>query len=204
MPDGAVGYSISGTPADCAHLGYTTLATSPIDLVVSGINNDTNLGYDVNYSGTVGAAMEAAAAGYPALAVSVEKSESYDWPLAAEILCQAVELYADWAIPSGVLVNLNIPNIISDSTWVWTSANPYHGLDGYRQVSASADEVLEFLRIHNDNQRPPVEGSDVSLSLQGRITLAPIVPMGFDQKTLERLKNFQQVVGGRAVGQKSL
>ena len=41
------------------------------DLVVSGMNNGTNVGINVIYSGTVAAAIEAAFLGLPSIAVSL-------------------------------------------------------------------------------------------------------------------------------------
>lgn len=64
-------FKVNGTPADCVKLGIEKLADKKIDLVISGINNGGNLGYDVLYSGTVSAAIEAYMMGYPALAVSL-------------------------------------------------------------------------------------------------------------------------------------
>ncbi|MBN2149320.1 MAG: 5'/3'-nucleotidase SurE [Anaerolineales bacterium] len=65
-------YSVGGTPAQAVlHAIYEILPTAP-DLVVSGINYGENLGVGVTVSGTVGAALEAAGCGIPALAVSLE------------------------------------------------------------------------------------------------------------------------------------
>jgi len=52
-------YAVSGTPVDCVSLALGGLIKSPIDIVVSGINNGANLADDVFYSGTAAAAMEA-------------------------------------------------------------------------------------------------------------------------------------------------
>src|SRR5688572_9018126 len=66
MRDGSTGYAGSGTPADCVTLGLiAVLENETVDLVISGINHGPNLGWDVTYSGTVSAAMEAVIIGYP-------------------------------------------------------------------------------------------------------------------------------------------
>ena len=64
-------YAVSGTPVDCIRVGLDPLIDSPVDLIVSGINNGANLGTDISYSGTVHAAMEGAVCGYPAVAFSL-------------------------------------------------------------------------------------------------------------------------------------
>ena len=63
-------YAIGGSPSQSVAHGVLGLAQKKIDLVVSGINFGENFGTDVTYSGTVGAALEAASLGIPALAVS--------------------------------------------------------------------------------------------------------------------------------------
>ena len=50
--------SVNGTPADCVYLGIHELAHWTPDILVSGINLGANMGEDLLYSGTVGAALE--------------------------------------------------------------------------------------------------------------------------------------------------
>ena len=65
-------WSVRGTPADCAAIALLDLLKDrPPHLVISGINHGYNLGWDVHYSGTVGAATEASFLGTPAVAVSM-------------------------------------------------------------------------------------------------------------------------------------
>ena len=72
---GFSGTAVAGTPVDCVKLALTTLLPQPPDLVVVGINNGANKGVDVFYSGTVGAATEAALCGLPAVAFSRPRPE---------------------------------------------------------------------------------------------------------------------------------
>ena len=53
-------FSCTGSPVDCVYVGIHSLLGGMPDLVLSGINKGANLGDDVLYSGTVGAAREAA------------------------------------------------------------------------------------------------------------------------------------------------
>jgi 5'-nucleotidase len=64
-------YFVQGTPTDCVHLAISGLFPFEPDMVVSGINDGSNLGDDVLYSGTVAAATEGRFLGKPALAVSL-------------------------------------------------------------------------------------------------------------------------------------
>jgi len=70
---GIEAYSVEGTPSDSVIVGLGALVKGKIDLVISGINQGSNLGEDVLISGTVGAAMAAYLRDFPAMAVSCEK-----------------------------------------------------------------------------------------------------------------------------------
>lgn len=63
-------YSVSGTPADCVKIALDVLSKSPPDWLISGINNGSNLGTDISYSGTVSAAMEGSFHKIPSIAIS--------------------------------------------------------------------------------------------------------------------------------------
>ncbi|MEL6267279.1 MAG: 5'/3'-nucleotidase SurE, partial [Pseudomonadota bacterium] len=64
-------WSVDGYPADCALVGMRwLLRDTPPDLVLSGVNRGHNLAEDVVYSGTVGAAMDAALGGARAVSMS--------------------------------------------------------------------------------------------------------------------------------------
>ena len=73
------GYVVDGTPADCVAVGLRGIpGVDEIDLVVSGANDGPNVGsYILGHSGTVGAAVEAAFLGTPAIAVSGYDRETY-------------------------------------------------------------------------------------------------------------------------------
>lgn len=68
---GLAGYEVNGFPVDCVNVALTIAYPDGCDLVLSGINNGPNLGYDVTYSGTVGGAMEGCINGIPSIAISM-------------------------------------------------------------------------------------------------------------------------------------
>ncbi|MEM6294822.1 MAG: 5'/3'-nucleotidase SurE [Myxococcota bacterium] len=98
-------WKISGTPVDCAYIGLHHLCPTKPDLVVSGINAGYNLGTDVFYSGTVGAAAEARIQGVPALAASADRGVS------PRVAMPAVRRIAKAMLRSGdlSLINVNVP-----------------------------------------------------------------------------------------------
>nr|WP_290443944.1 5'/3'-nucleotidase SurE [Acinetobacter sp. S4400-12] len=109
-------WAVNGTPADCVYLAMNGLFDLEFDLVVSGINSGANLGDDVLYSGTVGAALEGRLSKHPALAVSLcganvrgyESSEDYrvaaTW--VRDFIAQGLPV-----LPERHIFNINIPDI---------------------------------------------------------------------------------------------
>jgi 5'-nucleotidase len=70
-------YAVGGSPAQAVLHAILEIIPEKPHIVVSGINYGENVGTGVTISGTVGAAMEGAALGYPALAVSLEADTKY-------------------------------------------------------------------------------------------------------------------------------
>ena len=103
-------YSVNGTPSDCVHLALTGLLDYEPDLVVSGINHGANLGDDVIYSGTVAAAMEGRFLGLPTIAVSLVGHKLTHFDTAARVVSDMVQKLDTSALPSDVILNVNVPN----------------------------------------------------------------------------------------------
>ncbi len=109
-------YAVSGTPVDCVKLGLFEFYNSPPDLVISGINNGSNLGVDVNYSGTVAAARESALIGIPSLAVSIPHGEDQDYEGFSIFIDTFIKNRSIYEIPKGTFLNINAPSIPIDDT----------------------------------------------------------------------------------------
>lgn len=62
-------WAVHGTPADCVIVGISE-TDYKYDLILSGVNRGNNAGQNTMYSGTVGATIEAAMNGIPAIALS--------------------------------------------------------------------------------------------------------------------------------------
>jgi 5'-nucleotidase len=75
LADGSPALASDGAPSDCVALALMGVIEQPVDLVVSGINPNANIGHDITYSGTVTAAMEAVINGVPGVAVSLDAPE---------------------------------------------------------------------------------------------------------------------------------
>src|SRR5689334_16653821 len=85
-------WAVDGTPADSVIVALHRLLPEKPDLVISGINAGANLGENVYYSGTVGAAREAALHHIPAVAISLcSKAENAKFDAAARVAHSAAK-----------------------------------------------------------------------------------------------------------------
>src|SRR5580700_3253090 len=109
-PAGEREWAVDGTPADCVIVALHKLLTEKPDLVISGINHGANLGENAYYSGTVGAAREAALHHMPAFAMSLcSKGTMASFDAAARVARAAAELILKEGLPDQVLLNVNVP-----------------------------------------------------------------------------------------------
>lgn len=115
LQDQITAMASDGAPSDCVALALLGLVPEKIDLVVSGINPNGNIGHDVTYSGTVTAAMEAAIWNLPGIAVSLETSENHqremDYGPAARAAAYIARQVTEHGLPEGVLLNVNVPHL---------------------------------------------------------------------------------------------
>jgi len=109
--NGFQGYAVSGTPADCIKMGLMEILDKRPDMVISGINLGANVGININYSGTVAAAREAALYEVPAIAVSVKGQAVVNYDDAARFVSDLAEHVLQKGLPSGTILNVNIPDI---------------------------------------------------------------------------------------------
>lgn len=106
------GFMLDGTPADCIKMAIQGLNLQP-DFILSGINLGSNLGTDVLYSGTVGAALEGTLYGIPSLAFSLCGSREF-LPVASQVvkmlLFENPGFLKDRSLlPHEGILNINIP-----------------------------------------------------------------------------------------------
>jgi len=103
-------WSVDGTPTDCVNWGVLHLMKDERPrLIFSGINLGLNLGDDVTYSGTVSAAFEGTLIGIPSVAVSQEIESGFTFDVAAGFAARLARRLLEEQLPSGTLVNVNIP-----------------------------------------------------------------------------------------------
>ena len=181
--DGTVGYATDGTPVDCVRLANLGLIEGfEADLVVSGINHGSNLGDDITYSGTVAAALEAIVLGLPGIAVSQQSSameldfragSGFDFSVAASFTARLVAELESVPLPSGTLLNINVPGGTPQGVAVAAL-----GKRIYRDELALIDEGTggrRLYRIYGDASFERDErGTDLAAVAAGKIAVTPI------------------------------
>jgi 5'-nucleotidase len=127
-----VAYGVDASPAVSVRYGLMLGVPRRPALVVSGINYGENMGSGLTISGTVGAALEAAADGLPALAVSLQTEPKYhtshsleiDFAGAAYWTRYLASLILSGEISKVPLLNINVPRGATAKTpWRVTSAS---------------------------------------------------------------------------------
>lgn len=165
-------WKIGGTPVDCVKVALEYLLEEKPDWVFSGINNGYNAGFDIAYSGTLGAAFEAARNGIPAMAFSVahEKhlpnTEGHLVPIIRELL--------ETGLNQGQVWNVNFPReprgILRDRTVAPTSMFR----EKYVEVGqADGTVTLACKGIPTPDEKLP-EGSDARAVREGYISIGTV------------------------------
>ncbi len=106
--------SVNGTPTDCVHLAVTGLLKEMPDMVVSGINEGSNLSDDVLYSGTVAAATEGRFLGLPSIAISLAGPKCQHYATAAQVAKILVQKLEKDRPPADTILNVNVPDLPLD------------------------------------------------------------------------------------------
>lgn len=113
LADGSTALASDGAPSDCVALALMGVIEKTVDLVVSGINPNANIGHDVTYSGTVTAAMEAAIGNVSGIAISLDAPEYFsgllDYATAAHAARVVAKKMISNPLPKNILLNVNVP-----------------------------------------------------------------------------------------------
>lgn len=173
--EGVKAYSLDGTPADCVKAALDAILPEKPDVVLSGINHGYNVGFDVAYSGTVGAAMEALMNGVPAIALSQNDvgsfrvAEAYLPQVLAELLPAPPSDREIW--------NVNFPTescqgILRNRT---LAAGGYYS-GSLRRVEKEGVPHLQYpLELDVDNSAPRgAQTSDLNAVIRGYLSIGAL------------------------------
>ena len=174
LPGDKKGYAISGAPADCVKLGLYKLFDSPPDVVISGINNGTNTGININYSGTAAAAREAALNKLPGIAVSIERSVTMDYQGMASFISQLVEKMKNFNLPPATFLNVNAPGCpLDEIQGIQITRQPSNNLSNEFEEELDSENrtCYRYGQISLADHQP---GTDVYAVSQKYISITPI------------------------------
>ena len=168
-------YRIDGTPTDSVLLGIQGILRRPPDLLVSGINHGPNMGEDVTYSGTVAAAIEGTLMGVPSLAISSLQRHIKSTGTIGRIARVVVEAALRLGMPSGSLLNVNIPDPdISPIKGVRITKLGSRAYDNPLEPEEEEDGVVYYTIGGNDPVWQADDGTDISAVRLGYVSVTPL------------------------------
>lgn len=185
-------YSLDGTPVDCVKWALERLYDNNLpDLVISGINRGANVGQDVYYSGTIGAAREASLYGIPAIAISAARDSQekvhYDW--VEEILETLISKLMNIVQNERFIINVNIPAVTLQD------------VKGIRIVEMSMEHKRFDIMDYQDPKGLPIywlnslyqthsgdSESDHNFVKEGYVTVSPINVISSNKELIELIE----------------
>ncbi|MCA1774424.1 MAG: 5'/3'-nucleotidase SurE [Paracoccaceae bacterium] len=193
-------FACEGSPADCvlAALGQV-LRDTPPDLVLSGVNRGNNAAENTLYSGTIGAAIEAALQGTRAIALSQfygPGNRTLDDPFEAAVVHGAKVVQGLWdsdlwgGDDYQLFYNVNFPPVAADKVkGMQACAQGTRPGVNYSVVPGESPSGRQFLWIKGGAQDvPSAEGTDAKANLDGYISVTPMRADLTDHATLDALK----------------
>jgi 5'-nucleotidase len=173
-PHPVTAYAVEGTPGDSCVLALEQLV-GKVDLVVSGINTGSNLGWDIMVSGTVGAAVQGYVRGYPTIAISVASVQDPRFDGAAQLLQLIAQRCQQTADIDPFFLNINVPSLPLEQVngvQVTCLAGRSYG-ESVRSEGVGHQQRYWISRnrpIQNDNG----EGTDIWALKNNRISITPL------------------------------
>lgn len=194
-------HAVGGSPAQAVLYGVLEIMPRRPDLVVSGINYGENLAMGVTISGTVGAALEAAALGIPALAVSLETARQHhlsystrvNFSTAAHFTVYFARCLLEKEFPEDVdVLNINLPsNATPQTPWKLTRLARRRYFEPLRPKRTAWDEPASVGYRRSRDALRAEEGTDIyALRMERCISVTPLsldMTSRVDFKTLDTL-----------------
>ncbi len=181
-------YGVDGTPVDAVILALDHLLEAPPSLVVSGINLGANLGLNVFYSGTVGAALEGTLHGIASFAISICSKREAPLGPAASFAAALARWILECGLPQGLTLNVNVP-----ADW----------RNGVRLTRLAAREARRLQLEPHDSGAPdsfsirevmdPAQlaaDSDYTAIRAGQVSITPLAMECADASSVARLESW--------------
>ena len=188
---GAKGWAVNGTPADCIKLAVLELMGQRPDLVISGINPGANVGVNMNYSGTVAAAKEAAIYGIKSMAISIQGDGTRYFDSAAKFAAHVAPMVVANGLPAGTFLNINLPDMPPDqAAGVRVS---HQAIDLYDEYFEKRRDPRNHSYYWQGSESYPDfrhQDSDGAALLENYISITPVRCDMTDYNALEQIKKW--------------
>lgn len=190
---GLEAWEVDGLPVDCVNVALTEMWPEGCDLILSGINNGPNLGFDVTYSGTVAAAMEGAINGIRSIALSMGLFVSgapVHYETGAQWLFEHWEMLVSAPLEPHTLLNVNVPSVA------------YPELRGHRVAGMGKRVYNDRVERRDDPWGRPYywqggvvvmkpgeqPGTDVAAISEGFVSITPVTLDWTDHRQIDALR----------------
>lgn len=186
-------YSCSGTPADCVKLALNEIVPVLPDLVVAGINHGGNQGIAVNYSGTLGAAIEGTIFSIPSFAISlIDGKQESDFLDSCRFARSIARKVLKEGLPKGVYLNINVPCVPEvRGLRVCSQAEGRYVGEYVRQTTPTGRDVY-WLSGEIKLAEPINQNWDVQLLDKGYATLVPCNIDVTDYEFIQDIKHWDE------------
>lgn len=171
--DSVSAFACSGTPGDCIRVGSLNIVPGKPDIVFSGINFGYNCASDIQYSATVGAALEASFQGIPAIAFS-EGTKYHE--VTDAYLEHVLDMLIDEPYVEGQILNVNFPNCqlgqFAGILQERTMSKKLVFSDSYTEESLAGG--IRRFKVYGQLQTDAEEGSDYEALLGNYISIGKV------------------------------
>lgn len=174
-------FAVTGRPADTVLAALRiTMAENPPTLVLSGINHGANIGGDLVFSGTVGAAAVACLNGIPAIALSADHAPGEPvadetWIEIAAILPGLIQKICSWGFIPGSFYSVNFPEQILDIDPVLCRQGDIGDTMYYQSDNTTlGGPEGPYILLHGGNAKGEIVGTDYGAVRAGRIGITPV------------------------------
>lgn len=184
----ATAYMVAGTPVDCVKLALNLLVQRRPDLILSGINHGTNASSSVHYSGTIGAAREAALLGIKGIGFSLDDfDDDADFSVAARVADNLIGYFLKSNLPTNDFYNVDVPVGEIKGLKVCRAANSHWREDADHFLDPWGKDYY-WLKGNFINDEPDATDTDLYWLQQGYATLTPCKLDFNDYELIEKMK----------------
>lgn len=191
--NGAKMFSVNGTPVDCVKLSMHHVLPRRPDIMLAGVNHGSNAGNSVIYSGTMGAVMEAAMVGVPAVGYSLlSHSDDADFSECAPYIEKITSSVLRGGLPEGVCLNVNFPADVAIKGMKIVRSAKSHWTEEYKEYLDPHGHPFYWLTGSLVNEEPESDETDLFWLDK---EYATVVPTAVDQNATDAAATVKELLG---------